>query len=339
MSTSAAARGAAKPRTSRTPAISTRFAAIWVALAILMAVSAVVAPRSVLPGTLLEIAPLAAFLAIVSCGQALVLMSGGIDLSPPALITLASTLLLGISRGHGGQLPLAMALALLACAAVGLLNGILIAVLRVNALIATLADGAIVSGLTLWYREGLPAEARVPAIMATWGDLRLFGLNMVVWIAAALIALLAVLLRKTVTGRRFAAVGANPRAAWIAGLNVQLFQSAAYTLAALLYGLVGLLLSAFIRNPTLKVGDPYLLAPIAAAVLGGTAIGGGIGSMVAVAGAALFLTQLGQLLVMLGLPTAYQFIINGAVIAVGMALGEGRLRVALRPARPDANSP
>ena len=84
-------------------------------------------------------------------------------------------------------------------------------------------------------------------------------------------------------------------------------------------------LSAFIRNPTLLVGDPYLLAPIAAAVLGGTAITGGIGSMVAVAGAALFLTHLGQILKMLGLSTAIQLIIQGIAIAVGMALAESKL--------------
>ena len=80
------------------------------------------------------------------------------------------------------------------------------------------------------------------------------------------------------------------------------------------------LLSAFIRNPTLRVGEPYLLAPIAAAVLGGTAVTGGIGSMVAVAGAALFLTQLGQVLKMLGLSSAIEFVIEGIAIVIGMAV-------------------
>ena len=121
-------------------------------------------------------------------------------------------------------------------------------------------------------------------------------------------------------GRRFSAVGANPRAAWIAGINVAAYQTAAFAVAAFLYGVAGILVSAFIRNPTLKVGDPYLLAPIAAAVLGGTAMSGGIGSMVAVAGAALFLTQLGQMLQMLGLSSALQFVIQGIAIALGMAL-------------------
>jgi ribose transport system permease protein len=121
-------------------------------------------------------------------------------------------------------------------------------------------------------------------------------------------------------GRRFCAAGANPRAAWVAGVNVSSHKLAAYIAAGLFYGIVGILLSAFIRNPTLRVGEPYLLAPIAAAVLGGTAISGGIGSMIAVSGAALFLTQLGQMLKMLGLSSALQYIIEGVAIAFGMAL-------------------
>jgi len=133
-----------------------------------------------------------------------------------------------------------------------------------------------------------------------------------------------VTLRKTTYGRRFAAAGANPRAAWIAGVNVAAYQTAAFAVAGFLHGVAGIVISAFIRNPTLNVGDPYLLAPIAAAVLGGTAITGGLGSMVAVAGAALFLTHLGQMLKMLGLSTAFQFAIYGVAIALGMALAEGR---------------
>ena len=144
------------------------------------------------------------------------------------------------------------------------------------------------------------------------------------WVAALLVAVLTVVLRKTTIGRRFAAVGANPRAAWIVGINVSAYQIAAFAVAGFLYGVAGILLSAFIRNPTLDVGNPYLLAPIAAAVLGGTAITGGIGSMVAVAGAALFLTHLGQMLKMLGLSSAFQFVIQGVAIALGMALAESK---------------
>jgi ribose transport system permease protein len=308
------------PPAARGSLFQMRFMAIWMALLGLVVLCAIIAPRSLLPSTLLAIVPLAAFLALTAIGETLVLMARGIDLSIPAVITLSSTMVLGLSDGlDSGILPAVIG-ALFFAAAVGLINGFLVAVFELNALIVTLAVGAITSGATLWYRESLRQEARVPPQMAGWGDTRLLGLNLSVWVAAALVVILTVILRKTTIGRRFSAVGANPRAAWIAGINVALFQIAAFTVAGLLYGVAGILLSAFIRNPTLDVGDPYLLAPIAAAVLAGTAMSGGIGSMVAVAGAALFLTQLSQMLQMLGLSSAIQFVIEGVAIAFGMAL-------------------
>ena len=162
------------------------------------------------------------------------------------------------------------------------------------------------------------------------------------WVATIFVIALTILLRKTAIGRRFVAVGADPPRPGSLGINVSLYRlPGAFTVAALLYGVTGILLSAFIRNPTLKVGNSYLLAPLAAAVLGGTAISGGVGSMVAVAGAALFLTQLGQSLKMLGLSTAFQFVIYGTAIALGMTLAETKLplrnllrRLAGRSTRP-----
>jgi ribose transport system permease protein len=300
--------------------VRTRFAAIWIAMLGLIVFCAIVAPRSLLPSTFLAIIPLAAFLAIAAIGETLVLMARGIDLSIPAVITLSSTIVLGFSQGHDDAILVAVCGALLFATLIGLINGVLVAVFELNALIVTLAVGAITAGATLWYRVTLPQEARVPPGMAAWGDARFLGINYAVWVVAALAIVLDVVLRKTTIGRRFCAVGANPRAAWIAGINIAAYQTAAFAAAAFLYGVAGILVSAFIRNPTLKVGEPYLLAPIAAAVLGGTAMSGGIGSMVAVAGAALFLTQLGQMLQMLGLSSALQFVIEGLAIALGMAL-------------------
>jgi ribose transport system permease protein len=297
-----------------------RFVAIWIAMLGLIVFSAIVAPRSLLPSTFLAIIPFAAFLAITAIGEALVIISRGIDLSIPAIITLSSTIILGFSGGHDAALVMAVIGALFFATAIGLINGFFVAVLKLNALIVTLAVGAITTGATLWYRESLPQESRVPPGMAEWGDARFLGFNISVWVTTALIVVLTIVLRKTTIGRRFLAVGANPRAAWIVGINVAVYQIAAFTVAGFLYGVAGILLSAFIRNPTLRVGEPYLLAPIAAAVLGGTAVTGGTGSMVAVAGAALFLSQLGQMLKMLGLSSAIQFVIEGIAIVVGMAV-------------------
>jgi ribose transport system permease protein len=300
--------------------VQMRFTAIWLALVLLIILGLIFQKRSVDITAILSILPFAAFLAMASMGQAMVLMARGIDLSVPSIIMLSSTILLGVSGGQDAGLGVAIVAALGCAMLVGIVNGALIAVLKLNALIVTLAVGAIVAGLTIWIRQDLQQEANVPVALADFGSARLLGINSAVWIAAGLAVLLHLLLRRTVMGRKFEAMGVNPRTAHTTGLKVMLYQGCAYIVAALLYGIVGVLLSGFIRNPTLEVGAPYLLAPIAAAVLGGTAISGGIGSMIAVVGASLFLVQLGQMLRIMGLSTAHQFIIEGVAIALGMWL-------------------
>ena len=312
--------------------IEPRFLAIWAALVVLVVLGGVAAPRSLLPGTLAAIIPFAAFLAIAAIGETLVLMTRGIDLSVPAIVTLSSTVLLGVSGGADTNLAMAVVVALLLAFAAGLVNGLLVGFLELNALIVTLATGAMLSGATLWYRQSLPPESSVPSILAAWGGSRILGINLSAWVAVLLLALLTLILRKTPAGRRLCAVGANPQAAHITGIGVPLYRAAAFAIAGLLYGIVGILLSAFIRNPTLDVGGAYLLAPIAAAVLGGTAVSGGIGSLVSVAVAALFLTHLGQILKMLGLSSAIQSIVEGLAIALGMGLAGIRLPGWLRRA-------
>ena len=310
--------------------IQMRFAAIWIALAALLVVCRLLLPQSVELATLMSILPFAAFLTCATMGQTIVIMSRGIDLSPPSIIALSSTVLLGVSGGRDERIWLAIAAALLAALAVGAVNGFFVAVLKLNALIVTLSSGAIVTGLTLWYRQGLAAESKVPAALADFGGAWILGVPSSVWIVAILTIVIHVLLKKTVVGRRFESVGANPRAAFATGVKIVRYQAGSFVAAALLYGVAAILISAFIRNPTLEVGAPYLLEPIAAAVLGGTAISGGIGNMFAIAGAAIFLVQLDHSLKMLGVPTSYQLVIQGAAIAFGMWLSEATRNIGRR---------
>jgi ribose transport system permease protein len=310
--------------------IPMRFVAIWIALAALLLAGRIFLPQSVEISSMMSILPFAAFLACATMGQTLVLMSRGIDLSPPAIISLSSTVLLGVSGGQDDRMAIAIIVALLAAVVVGLINGLLVAMLKLNALIVTLSTGAIISGLTLWYRQSLAAESKVPALLADFGGSWFLGLPISFWIVAVLTLIITVLMKKTVIGRRFEAAGANPRAAYATGVEVTRYQAGSFVVAAFFYGVTAILLSAFIRNPTLEVGNPYLLGPIAAAVLGGTAISGGIGNMFAVAGASLFLMQLDHSLKMIGLATSYQLIIQGVAIAVGMWLSEATSRVGRR---------
>jgi ribose transport system permease protein len=300
--------------------IEMRFAAIWIALVVMLLLDRLFLPRSVDLSTLMAILPLAAFLAIAAMGQTLVIMSKGIDLSVPAIVSLSSAVLLGVSGGSDERLLTAIIAALAAAILVGAANGFLIAAFKLNALIVTLATGSIVTGITIGYRETARAESTVPQALADFCSSRVLGIPTSVWVALILVVLLTFVQRKSFVGRRFELVGINPAAAHVTGVATRRYEGATYVAASALYGVMAILLAGFIRNPTLEVGNPYLLAPIAAAVLGGTAISGGIGSLISVCGAALFLLQLDQSIKMLGLPTAWQMIIQGVAIALGMYL-------------------
>jgi ribose/xylose/arabinose/galactoside ABC-type transport system permease subunit len=114
-------------------------------------------------------------------------------------------------------------------------------------------------------------------------------------------------------------------AAWIVGIRVNAYVIFTYVAASLLYGLGGILLGGFIRSPSLGLGAPYLLGPIAAVVIGGASLTGGTASATSTWGAAFFLTLLSQMLRVLGLPSALQFVVFGAAIVGGMVISGDRI--------------
>ncbi|MFM8350384.1 MAG: ABC transporter permease, partial [Actinomycetales bacterium] len=126
--------------------------------------------------------------------------------------------------------------------------------------------------------------------------------------------------KRTVSGRRFEAVGANPVAAWAAGLRVKRHRTGAYVWAMVLYWLAGCLLAGILNKPTAYQGDTYLLTTVAAVVLGGTSLLGGRGFPVATALAALFLSQLGSFALALGVSFAARTLVEAVALAAGVAL-------------------
>jgi ribose/xylose/arabinose/galactoside ABC-type transport system permease subunit len=269
--------------------------------------------------------PLSAFLTIAALGQMLVIMTGGIDLSVPGTMTLAALVTVGVAGGSDDKVAVAIGAALLAAGLIGLVNGLVIGVLKLNALIVTLSVGQIVRGIGLNYAGTIANESAVPEALSNWATTQLLGANWIFWIGVLATAFLAILLRYTEPGRRFQSVGANPVAAWISGIHVNLYVVLAYVSAGVLYGLAGMLLAAFIRSPSLNLGDPYLLSPIAVVVIGGASLTGGLASALSTWGAAFFLTLLNQMLRVLGLSTSLQFVAFGAAIIGGMIISGDRI--------------
>jgi ribose transport system permease protein len=296
-----------------------RYSAIWVATALLFAVSPLIASGSVSSSALLSTLPFAAILAIASIGQTLVVQQRGLDLSVPGMITLTTIIVTRYPHGHEGRLLGAIGLVVLACVASGLISGIAITWLSVTPLVATLGVNALLIGVVLQITSGASTSSAPPGLARFALD-KTLGIPNTVIIAVIVVALVAGFIRTSVVGRRFVFAGANPAAAHAAGIRVKAYQLSTYVLAALAYGGAGILVAGFLGTPGIAAGDSYLLPTIAAVVLGGTSLAGGTGSVVATAIGALFLTQLEQVVLGSGASASGQFIIQGAIVALGMGL-------------------
>ena len=234
--------------------------------------------------------PFAAILAIAAVGQGLTIQQGGLDFSVVGSVTLAAMLVTGYASGDDGKLVPAIFLALGAVLVAGILNGIAITFLKITPIIATLAVNALLIGTIQTYTGGAPKAAAQG--LSDFAIEKTLGIPNTVFVAAVFVSVAAVVLNQTVVGRRFVAIGTSQHAARAAGLPVARYVVVTYMLAALCYGVAGIVLAGYLEPPNTDAGDTYLLSTIAAVVVGGTALGGGRGRVIGTAVAALFLSQL-----------------------------------------------
>jgi ribose transport system permease protein len=298
--------------------VSRGLATVLAGTAGLFLVSFLFASSSLDRGTLLTMLPFASALAIAGLGQTLVVMQGGIDLSVAGGLSLYVVILCHYPNGVDSKLLPAIGIAFLAAIAAGLLNGYLVGVLRLNAIIATLGTNALLYGVVLWYTAGIPRTTT--ARLASLGGGLLLGIPVPVYVAVIATALVTSVVKLTVAGRRFEGVGANATAALTAGIRVARHRAGAYVWAQILYCLAAVLHAGIVNQPTAYEGDNYLLPSVAAVVLGGTSLLGGRGNLVATAFAALFLSQLDQFVLALGVGYAARTLVQAVALAMGVAL-------------------
>lgn len=309
--------------------LTSRFLPVWFATAALFIVAAIIAPAALQSTSWAFIFPIMTVLAVAALGSMLVIMQGGIDLSIPGVMFLGGNLVLGVSGDSDERL----ALGILACLGLGLLvglsNGILVGILRLNPLIVTLAVGGIVLAFGARYARGVAFETAVPAPLVKWALSKPLGVSWVFWVGVMLTILVALAMRYTPPGRRFQAVGANPRAAWMSGIHVRTHVVFAYTAAGALYATAAVLLAGVRGSIDFAFGAEYLLFPIAAVVIAGASLAGGLASATSTWVAALALTLLNQVLNVLGLSPATQFVVFGAAIIAGMVVSGDRIAAGL----------
>jgi ribose transport system permease protein len=289
--------------------------ALILLLLVLVAGIQVARPGTVNPIWISNMLLFAAPLGIVAAGQTLVMLTGGIDLSVASVATASAYLM--ATHSSLGVVP-AVLYGLGVGLVVGLLNGIGIALLRVQPLVMTLGTGLMTEGMLVVYSQKKMAEApRVPQFIEDLGAGKFFGgipNDLVVWVPIAI--LLIFVLRRTGFGRLLYAVGDNSKACTLAGVRVWRILLVNYVTCGLLAAVAGLIIVGGTDSAELRLAEVYLLPSVAAVIIGGTSIFGGRGGYSGTIVGALILTVLNSILTLLDVPESVRQILYGAIILV-----------------------
>ncbi len=291
-----------------------QYGGILVSLILLCVIFTVLNERFMTVANLTNILQQVAVVAIAAFGMTWVILLGEIDLSIGSIIAVAGMAGAQALAFGWGFAP-ALLFTLLAGAAMGLVNGVLTARLMLPSFIVTVATMGIYRGLVSLPTNGAPAMISDPAWTAIGSDSWL-GLPIIIWIVVALFLFNHVLLSRTTFGRRAYLTGGNREAALYSGIKVNRLKIAIFTLSGVMAAVSGILLSSRLYSAQTNAGMSYELDAIAAAVLGGTSLAGGVGTMVGT----LIIGVMNNGMNMLSVPYFYQLIVKGLVILVAVWL-------------------
>ena len=280
-------------------------------------------PDFLRPGNLSDIAAAASFLGLVAIGQTLVVILGGFDLSVGSMVGLG-TVLAAYAAPYGALAAIAAPVA--AGILVGLVNGLLIVRARMAPFIVTLAALLALKGLAVV----LAGESLVIADPGLFGRIAngaWLGIDNLVVILVAAFLLAALLLNRTPYGAAVFAIGGNEEAARMLGLRVERTKIATYCLSGALAGLAGALLAAHLSSGLSSAGTGYELQSIAAAVIGGVLLTGGVGTMLGALSGVLLLGLIDNVINQIGsLSAAYQGLASGAFLLLAVVAQSGLTR-------------
>jgi len=261
---------------------------------------------------------------ILAIGMTLVILARGIDLSVGSVLALSGIVAASFATGETPSPAwVACAAGLGVGLACGLVNGVVISKLGVPPFVATLGMLSVARGMTYIYSEGMPIPDLSKGFL--WiGQGRVAGVPVPVLFFAAAFILFWVVLNRTTFGRYIYAVGGNERSARTAGINTRKVLVSVYALAGLLAGLGGLILTARTTAGLPQAGQSYELDAIAAVVIGGTSLSGGVGTIRGTLFGALIIGVINNGLDLLGVSSFYQQVVKGAIIVCAVLLDPAR---------------
>jgi ribose transport system permease protein len=276
------------------------------------------------PEYLLQQLKVASFLGVIATGMMLVILLGQIDLSVPWVVT-TGAMMACAAAGHGtAGAIIAIPCGILCGVAIGVVNGIGVAYLRIPSMIITLATNAVAQGLMVAYTGGFsPQDAASKAMRYLATGNVVPGLPNAVLVWAVIGGAAIWMLSRTTFGRAIYAIGNRERAAYLSGIDTRRVTMLAFALSGALSAFGGVLLAGYASKAAQSMGDAYLLPSIAAVVLGGTHILGGRGSYLGTVAGVVLITLLQSILSVMQISEAGRQLIYGAVIIL-MLLIYGR---------------
>lgn len=317
-----------------------KYREIWLALAIIFVLALVTArfPRFAQLGNLLTIFNDTSILMMLALGQMAVILTRSIDLSMASNLALTGMIVAMTNAAFPGvPIPLLMAMAVVIGAGLGAFNGILVWKLSIPSIVVTLGTLTIFRGLVFVISGGawVNAAQMSPDFIALQRGVFL-GLPVLSWFAIVVAALFWVLMTRTPLGRSLYAIGVNPTASVYTGINLGRTKFYAFVIAGAVAGLCGYLWISRYVIASVEVASGYELTIIAACVIGGVSIAGGIGSVAGVLLGALFLGVINNALPVINISPFWQMAISGTAILLAVVLnarGERRKgRVILKAA-------
>ena len=277
--------------------------------------------KFVRPTNLLQVARQASSYGIMSVGMVLLLSMGEIDLSVGAILTLVN-IVTAVALREGMPMPFAMLVGLATGAVCGLANGLLGVLLRIPTIIVTLGTMSIYRGLALVLSKATPiSNFSKDNLLFDLGSSNLLGVptSVLVMLVVGLVGY--VVLDHTAFGWRAQAIGSNAQAARFSGIRLARYRVAAMTLMGLVASIAGIMELAFLQSGSPTTGQGYELYVIASAIIGGTALTGGSGSVAGGILGALLIAVIRNGLVLLELSAYWGTVVTGVVIIAAVAIG------------------
>jgi ribose transport system permease protein len=291
-----------------------RRASVVVGVALLFIIFSVLTSSFYQPANLLDILLQSSINTMIAVGMTLVVMTRGIDLSVGSVVGLSSMIAASLLQGN---LILGIAVGMLVGAACGLVNGLLIAKLKLPDFIVTLGMLSIFRGAALIYTDGKPIYGIDPAFRAIFaGDL--LGIPTPVLLALAIATLAFLVVRYTALGEQIIAVGGNEEAGRLSGINIDRVKISVYALSGLLASLAGFVLIGRVGAAEPIGGTGFELQAIGAAVIGGASLFGGEGNPLGSLIGALTLGAMQNGLTLLNVPSFWQLVATGVVVILAV---------------------